>query len=99
MSALNDTDLGPAVILLSGGLDSMVSAAIARERGHALHALTIDYGQRHARELVSARGIAAQLGVARHVELPLDLRKFGGSALTEDIDVPKDGVGEGIPIT
>ena len=99
MSALNDTDPGPAVILLSGGLDSMVSAAIARERGHALHALTIDYGQRHARELVSAREIAARLGVARHVELPLDLRKFGGSALTEDIDVPKDGVGKGIPIT
>lgn len=99
MSALNDTDPGPAVILLSGGLDSMVSAAIARERGHTLHALTIDYGQRHARELVSAREIAARLGVARHVELPLDLRKFGGSALTEDIDVPKDGVGEGIPIT
>lgn len=99
MSALNNTDPGPAVILLSGGLDSMVSAAIARERGHTLHALTIDYGQRHARELVSAREIAARLGVARHVELPLDLRKFGGSALTEDIDVPKDGVGEGIPIT
>ncbi|MCV0384517.1 MAG: 7-cyano-7-deazaguanine synthase QueC [Erythrobacter sp.] len=99
MSALNDTDPGPAVILLSGGLDSMVSAAIARERGHTLHALTIDYGQRHARELVAAREIAARLGMARHVELPLDLRRFGGSALTEDIDVPKDGVGEGIPIT
>ncbi|UVI40128.1 7-cyano-7-deazaguanine synthase QueC [Qipengyuania spongiae] len=99
MSAPNEKDLGPAVILLSGGLDSMVSAAIARERGHTLHALTIDYGQRHSRELASAREIAARLGVSRHVELPLDLRRFGGSALTADIDVPKDGVGEGIPIT
>ncbi|UYH54415.1 7-cyano-7-deazaguanine synthase QueC [Qipengyuania sp. SS22] len=91
---------GPAVILLSGGLDSMVTAAIARERGHALHVLTIDYGQRHVRELESARAIAARLGVARHVELPLDLRRFGGSALTDDIDVPKTGVDGGdIPVT
>ena len=89
----------PAVILLSGGLDSMVSAALARERGHSLHALTIDYGQRHIRELQSARAIAEKLGVERHVELPLDLRQFGGSALTADIDVPKDGVAETIPIT
>ena len=91
---------GPAVILLSGGLDSMVTAAIARERGHALHVLTIDYGQRHVRELESARVIAAKLGVTRHVELPLDLRRFGGSALTDDIDVPKTGVDGGdIPVT
>ena len=91
---------GPAVILLSGGLDSMVTAALARERGHALHVLTIDYGQRHVRELESARGIAAKLGVARHVELPLDLRRFGGSALTDDFDVPKTGVDGGdIPVT
>ena len=89
----------PAVILLSGGLDSMVSAALARERGHSLHALTIDYGQRHIRELQSARAIAEKLGVERHVELPLDLRQFGGSALTADIDVPKDGVAETIPVT
>ncbi len=90
---------GPAVVLLSGGLDSMVTAALARERGHDVHALTIDYGQRHVRELESARAIAARLGVARHVELPLDLRQFGGSALTADIDVPKGGVGEDIPVT
>ena len=90
---------GPAVVLLSGGLDSMVTAAIARERGHAVHALTIDYGQRHVRELQSARAIAERLGVARHVELPLDLRRFGGSALTDDIAVPKDGVGSDIPVT
>ena len=99
---MSETDTsGPAVVLLSGGLDSMVTAAIARERGMAVHALTIDYGQRHIRELQSARSIAEKLGVKRHVELPLDLRQFGGSALTDDIDVPKGGVGEGedIPVT
>lgn len=97
---MSDSDLpGPAVVLLSGGLDSMVTAAIARERGHPLHALTIDYGQRHVRELQSARAIAEKLGVERHVELPLDLRRFGGSALTADIEVPKDGVGTDIPVT
>ncbi|QKG71042.1 7-cyano-7-deazaguanine synthase QueC [Erythrobacter mangrovi] len=90
---------GPAVVLLSGGLDSMVTAAIARERGHALHALSIDYGQRHRRELESAQAIAERLGVERHVMLPLDLRRFGGSALTDDIDVPKSGVGSDIPVT
>ncbi|KWV94715.1 7-cyano-7-deazaguanine synthase QueC [Erythrobacter sp. AP23] len=90
---------GPAVVLLSGGLDSMVTAAIARERGHAIHALTIDYGQRHVRELQSARAIGEKLAVERHVELPLDLRRFGGSALTDDIDVPKGGVGDDIPVT
>lgn len=90
---------GPAVVLLSGGLDSMVTAAIARERGHAVHALSIDYGQRHRRELDSAQRIAARLGVERHVLLPLDLRRFGGSALTDDFDVPKSGVGSDIPVT
>ena len=90
---------GPAVILLSGGLDSMVTAAIARESGYEVHALTIDYGQRHRRELDSAKAIAARLGVARHVMLPLDLRRFGGSALTADIAVPKGGVGDDIPVT
>ena len=90
---------GIAVVLLSGGLDSMVCAAIAREQGFAVHALTIDYGQRHVRELQSARVIAQQLDLQRHVELPLDLRVFGGSALTDDIAVPKDGVGENIPVT
>ncbi|GMM94578.1 7-cyano-7-deazaguanine synthase QueC [Qipengyuania sp. MTN3-11] len=77
----------------------MVTAAIARERGHRLHALTIDYGQRHVRELQSARAIAERLGLERHVELPLDLRRFGGSALTDNIDVPKSGVGDEIPVT
>ncbi|HEX9806837.1 MAG TPA: 7-cyano-7-deazaguanine synthase QueC [Alteraurantiacibacter sp.] len=88
-----------AVILLSGGLDSMVVAGLARESGYAIHALTIDYGQRHRRELDSADAIAHQLGVARHVVLPLDLTQFGGSALTDDIPVPKQGVGDEIPVT
>ena len=89
-----------AVILLSGGLDSMVVAALAREQGYAVHALSVDYGQRHRRELQSARDIGRRLGVTRHVELPLDLRQFGGSALTDDIAVPKSGVDDdAIPVT
>ncbi len=99
MGASSDEKPGTAVILLSGGLDSMVTAALARERGFTLHALTIDYGQRHVRELQSAKAIAEKLGVERHVELPLDLRRFGGSALTADIDVPKSGVDHDIPVT
>ena len=88
-----------AVVLLSGGLDSMVAAGLAREQGFALQALSIDYNQRHRRELDSARAIAKHLGVERHVILPLDLSQFGGSALTADIDVPKGGVGDDIPVT
>lgn len=89
-----------AVILLSGGLDSMVVAALAREQGYAVHALSVDYGQRHRRELQSARDIGRRLGVTRHVELPLDLRQFGGSALTDDIAVPTSGVeDDAIPVT
>ncbi|WP_420030988.1 7-cyano-7-deazaguanine synthase QueC [Sphingomonas flavescens] len=76
----------------------MVCAAIAREQGYAVVALTVDYNQRHRVELEAAKRIAARLA-DRHVVLPLDLRAFGGSALTADIDVPKDGVGEGIPVT
>jgi len=93
------TDQKPAVVLLSGGLDSMVTAALAREQGFALHALTIDYNQRHRRELTAANLIAEKLGAARHVVLPLDLSRFGGSALTDDIAVPKGGVGNDIPVT
>ena len=88
-----------AVVLLSGGLDSMVAAARAREAGFALLALTIDYNQRHLVELASARRIAAVLGAHRHIVLPIDLTAFGGSALTSDIAVQKDGVGPGIPST
>jgi 7-cyano-7-deazaguanine synthase len=76
----------------------MVCAAIAREQGYSVVALTVDYSQRHRVELDAARRIAAALA-DRHIVLPLDLRAFGGSALTSDIDVPKDGVGEGIPVT
>lgn len=88
-----------AVVLLSGGLDSFVSGALAREAGFELYALTIDYNQRNRVELDSARRIAEVLGVKRHIFLPLDLTAFGGSALTADIDVPKSGVEDGIPVT
>jgi 7-cyano-7-deazaguanine synthase len=88
-----------AVVLLSGGLDSMVAAGLAREQGFAVNAFTIDYNQRHRREIEAAGTIARHLGARRHVVLPLDLRLFGGSALTDDIAVPKDGVGPEIPIT
>jgi 7-cyano-7-deazaguanine synthase len=79
----------PAVVLLSGGLDSYTAAAVARRDGFDLYALSIRYGQRHVRELESARAIAASLG-ARHLELELDLSRIGGSALTSDISVPMD---------
>jgi 7-cyano-7-deazaguanine synthase len=94
-----------AVVLLSGGLDSMVTAALAREAGYSVLALTVNYNQRHLVELASARRIASALEAERHVVLPIDLRAFGGSALTDDIAVPKDGEGldggddAGIPST
>ncbi|MEW9854659.1 7-cyano-7-deazaguanine synthase QueC [Novosphingobium sp. M1R2S20] len=99
MTTSEDTFTPKAVVLLSGGLDSMVAAALAREQGYALHALTIDYNQRHRREIEAARAIATRLGAVKHIVLPLDLRQFGGSALTDDIDVPKDGLGADIPVT
>lgn len=77
----------------------MVAAGLARERGFSLNALTLDYNQRHRCEIEAARTIAAHLGAARHLVLPLDLRAFGGSALTSDAAVPKGGVEPGIPIT
>ena len=99
MQKLPDGGGRKAVVLLSGGLDSMVCAALAREAGYDLYALTIDYNHRHRRELDAAHQIAAHLGAKRHVVLPLDLRQFGGSALTDDIAVPKEGVGSEIPVT
>ncbi|MYL96210.1 7-cyano-7-deazaguanine synthase QueC [Novosphingobium sp. FGD1] len=99
MQNVNSSDVRQAVVLLSGGLDSMVCAGIAREQGFAVNALTIDYDQRHRRELDAAAQIAAFVAAKRHVVLPLDLRRFGGSALTDDIAVPKGGVGEDIPVT
>jgi len=93
-----------AVALVSGGLDSMVSAALAREGGYRLLALSIDYNQRHRVELAAAARVVESVGAVRHVVLPLDLSRFGGSALTADIAVPKEGEGldgdaAGIPIT
>lgn len=79
-----------AVVLLSGGLDSYTAAAIARRDGFDLHALSVNYGQRHARELAAARRVAHALGVRRHLELDVDLSRMGGSALTGAIEVPKD---------
>ena len=92
-----------AVVLLSGGLDSTTSAAIARSQGFTLYALTFDYGQRHRIEIERAAAVARHLEVAQHVVVPVDLRRFGGSALTSDIDVPKARslaeIGHGIPVT
>jgi 7-cyano-7-deazaguanine synthase len=89
-----------AIILLSGGLDSMVTAGMAQAQGYRIFALTIDYNQRHRTELDAARKIAAALNVERHIILPIDLSQFGGSALTDpSIAVPKDGVEPGIPVT
>ncbi len=87
------------IVLLSGGLDSMVCAGLAREAGARIVALTIDYNQRHRVELESAARIADHIGAAEHIVLPLDLRRFGGSALPAAIDVPKVGVGEDVTIT
>ena len=95
---------GPrTVVLLSGGLDSSTTLAVARADGFTPYALSLRYGQRHAIEIESARRIAQHLGAARHVVLDIDLRVFGGSALTGDLAVPKDrsaaAIGDGIPVT
>jgi len=92
-----------AVVLLSGGVDSTTTLAIARQRGFETCALTFRYGQRHAVEVEAARRVAAALGAARHEIVDIDLGTVGGSALTADIDVPKDRtaaqIGHGIPVT
>jgi 7-cyano-7-deazaguanine synthase len=92
-----------AVVLLSGGLDSATTAAVARRDGYSLYALSFDYGQRHRFELDSARRVASALGVARHVVMKIDLAQFGGSSLVGASDVPKDrteaAMSEGIPST
>ena len=92
-----------AVILLSGGLDSATTLAIAKHEGFACHALSFKYGQRHVRELESAKQVASAMGVVEHLILTLDLRRIGGSALTADIPVPKgrspEQMGSGIPVT
>lgn len=98
-----DTGSPRAVILLSGGLDSTTALAIAKNQGYDLYALTFRYGQRHACEIDAARRIATSMGVSQHVVAEIDLRVFGGSALTDDIDVPKNRntgeMADGIPIT
>jgi 7-cyano-7-deazaguanine synthase len=90
-----------AVVLLSGGLDSYTAAAIVRAEGFTLDALTVHYGQRHVRELESARAVARWLGVEKHLELSIDLRAIGGSSLTSDASVPRDRdvAATGIPST
>jgi 7-cyano-7-deazaguanine synthase len=92
-----------AVVLLSGGMDSATTAAIARDQGFLVHALSFRYGQRHVVELEAARRVAQALGLTRHVVLDIDLRAFGGSALTDAIAVPKDrpleAMSEGVPTT
>jgi 7-cyano-7-deazaguanine synthase len=87
-----------AVILVSGGMDSAVTLAIAREQGYHIHALSVAYGQRHSSELEAAARVAHMLGAVEHKTVHVDLRSIGGSALTADIDVPEEG-GEGIPVT
>lgn len=89
----------PAVCLLSGGLDSATCLAVALRDGYRCYALSFDYGQRHRAELQAAARVATGLGAAEHRVVSIDLRAFGGSALTADIAVPKAGLGEGIPVT
>ena len=96
--AMNRESGKSAVVLVSGGMDSAVTLAIARERGFAIHALSVAYGQRHGSELVAAARIATTLGALVHKTVSVDLRSIGGSALTADIEVPEQG-GEGIPLT
>jgi len=88
-----------AVVLLSGGLDSATCLAIAKDKGFECYALSFEYGQRHKTELESAREIARAIGVTDHVAINIDLRQWGGSALTDDIDVPDAGSTDGIPVT
>jgi 7-cyano-7-deazaguanine synthase len=104
MTTESRTTVGrPAVVLLSGGLDSATAAAVARRDGFDVYALSFQYGQRHSAELEAAKRVASTIGVSEHRLIPIDLRVFGNSALTDDIDVPKDRdeatMVEGIPIT
>jgi 7-cyano-7-deazaguanine synthase len=103
MASPNQSDTESAVVLLSGGLDSATTAAIARADGYQVFALSVDYGQRHRFELDAARRVAESLGISRHVVASVGLDQFGGSALTDDIDVPldrpDDEISHGIPIT
>ena len=101
--ASNSADSSRAVVLLSGGLDSATTGAIAASQGFDLYALSVDYGQRHRFELEAASRVAASLGVAEHKTVQISLDAFGGSALTDDLDVPQDrddaSIADSIPIT
>ena len=100
---MSDNTSRKAVVLVSGGMDSAVTLAIAREQGFVVHALSVAYGQRHGSELEAAGRVAGVLGAVEHKTVQVDLRSIGGSALTADIDVPTDlvqsGGAEGIPVT
>jgi 7-cyano-7-deazaguanine synthase len=100
---LGEAGMKKAVVLLSGGLDSATTAAIAKSEGFELYAISFDYGQRHSRELKSAKAIARSLGALDHLVISFDMTKIGGSALTDNIDVPigRDfaEIGQGIPVT
>jgi 7-cyano-7-deazaguanine synthase len=93
----------PAIVLLSGGLDSSTTLAVAKAEGFDVHALSFRYGQRHEVELQAARRMASSFGITKHIVMDIDLRQFGGSALTSEIEVPKSRsakeIGSGVPIT
>ena len=97
---MSQATLRKAVVLVSGGMDSAVTIAIAREQGYQVHALSVAYGQRHSAELAASERVSRLLGAVEHKTVHVDLRTIGGSALTADIDVPLDQTGEqGIPVT
>ena len=97
---MSENTLRKAVVLVSGGMDSAVTIALARERGYQVHALSVAYGQRHNSELAASGRVASMLGAVEHKTVAIDLRSIGGSALTADIDVPLDAIDSGnIPVT
>ncbi|MCE5324205.1 7-cyano-7-deazaguanine synthase QueC [bacterium] len=100
---MQGVEMKKAVVLISGGLDSATTAAIAKSEGYDLYAMSFDYGQRHRREIDSAKAVAKSLGAKDHLIISFDMRQIGGSALTADIDVPldraTDEMSSGIPVT
>ena len=96
---MSERTLPKAVVLVSGGMDSAVTIALAREQGYQVHALSVAYGQRHGSELEASANVSRLLGAVEHKVVQVDLRSIGGSALTADIDVPLDTEGDGIPVT
>jgi 7-cyano-7-deazaguanine synthase len=97
---MSEEKLRKAVVLVSGGMDSAVTIALAREQGYQVHALSVAYGQRHSSELAASERVATMLGAVEHKTVTIDLRSIGGSALTADIDVPLDAIDSNdIPVT